>query len=137
MNISFQYVCVIQSWGPGPAEGQPTFGWKPPLWKPQARPYVNHRFGKLPLVPCCGQGPSGRGWQSVFELRRNKSMDNQVTISGCLSKFLVVCTYLEYIHIHTYKGEFWLQIYGFPLDNCISIFGCPVIFLVVSEQQKF
>ncbi len=33
----------------------------------------------------------------------------------------------------TYKGEFWLQIYiyGCPLDNCISIFGCLATVLVV------
>ncbi len=52
--------------------------------------------------------------------------DNQVTISGCPPKFLVVHTFM-----YTYKGDFGLQIYGCPLGNCISIFGCPATVLVV------
>ena len=41
-------------------------------------------------------------------------------------QFLVVCT-----RKYKYKGEFWLLIYGCPSDNCISIFACPVTFLLV------
>ncbi len=67
----------------------------------------------------------------VFELIKNKlygCSDNQVTISGCPFKFF----FLLSVHdIHMYKGEFWLQIYGCPSDNCINIFGRPVTFLVV------
>ncbi len=53
-------------------------------------------------------------------------MDNQVTISGCLAKFLIVCTWNGQMCIC--KGEFWLQIYG---DNYFSLFGCLAILLVV------
>ena len=52
-------------------------------------------------------------------------MDNQITIFGCPSTFLVVSTW----NIYTYKGEFWLWIYGIygcPSDNCISIVGSVV-----------
>ncbi len=60
--------------------------------------------------------------------------------------FLVVCTWnkvlvsILYLNLsvysdHTYKGEFWLQIDNSPSDNCISIFGCPGTFFVVSGAQ--
>ena len=55
---------------------------------------------------------------------------NQVTISGCpLKKCLVVRTWNKVL-VYMYKGEFWLQLYDCPLDNCISIFGCLATYLV-------
>ncbi len=61
------------------------------------------------------------------------------------SQFLVVrpsfdCPYPgSLVGIYTYKDEFWLQIYGCPSDNCISLFGCLVAFLVARAhgQPKF
>ena len=61
----------------------------------------------------------------VFELRKNKWSYGQPGYSFWLS-----VKYLEYIKTQC-KGEFWPQIYGCPLDNCISIFGCPATFLVL------
>ncbi len=55
-------------------------------------------------------------------------INNQVAISGCPPQLLVV-----FIH---YKGEFWLQIYGCPPDNCIIIFGCQLLFLLLSWANR-
>ena len=69
----------------------------------------------------------------MFELRENKingcPEDNQVTISGCPSKDLVVRTWskINGVEFHTWG----MKIDGCPSDNHISIFGCPTTFLVV------
>ncbi len=67
-------------------------------------------------------------FQPVFELRKNKWLSHgQPGYNFWLSVHVFGCAYLEYM----YKGDFWLQIYGCPLDNCIGLYGCPVTFLVV------
>ncbi len=64
----------------------------------------------------------------MFELRKNKwLLPGQPGYNIWLSVQVFGCPYLKYM----YKGDFWLQIYGCPSDNCISKFGCPVTFLVV------
>ena len=71
----------------------------------------------------------------MFNLRKSRKLSLVIT----RLQFLVVvqvfgCPYLEYINIHVQilvlATDLWLS-----TDNCISIFGCPVNFLVVSGAR--
>ncbi len=75
---------------------------------------------------------------AVFKLRKiNWLSHGQPDYNIRLSVQVFGCPYLE-SEKYVYKGDFCLQINGCPLDNCISIFGCPASFLSLAhEQPKF